>query len=255
MHRICTIPSFWMRYSASMFDALQVSTDFSTAAPQYDANASLQREVLIALAGHCADLTPGSHVLDAGCGTGRLAHLLAGHRVTQADLALGMCRVASANNQPTVNATLQSLPFAGGTFDAVVCSLVLQWLPDWKHALQELRRVVRPGGLLAVSTFGPATLRELAESFAAVDDAPHISAFPSRESFGTSEIVTHYYPNLSALMRQLKAIGARNKHHARRRAVMTPRQLARVEHQYASRFGGSCGLPATWEILTQVERA
>jgi len=110
-------------------------------------------------------LGAGWHVLDAGCGSGSHLPLLAGHvgpdgRLTAIDLAASnVATVESRRAQWRLPcplavrvASLTSLPFDDASFDAAWCANVLQYLDDADlcRALAELRRVVRPGGLVAV---------------------------------------------------------------------------------------------------------
>ncbi len=238
-----------------MFDPRHVSKDFSDAAARYDAHAVLQQRVLAELIHKGLPLLqPHAQLLDMGCGTGQFACQAQDHAVIQLDIAYAMCVKAAENKMPTVNGTVAVLPFADATFDGVFSSLVLQWVPDWRQAMQEMRRVLKPGGVLAVSTFGPNTLKELKESFASADRYSHVSSFIPRAEFEQSETVMEYYPDMLAVMRQLKAIGARNKLMGRRKSLMTPGQMRRVERRYVERFAKPEGLPVTWEILYSVSR-
>lgn len=116
------------------------------------------------IAGH-ADLPEGADVLDIGCGPGWLweqgkESLPAGLSVTLADLSPGMVKDAvkaaeAAGRYAEVKgvvADVSSLPFADGSFDAVLACHMLYHVPDARVALGELRRVVRPGGVVAVTT-------------------------------------------------------------------------------------------------------
>jgi SAM-dependent methyltransferase len=110
---------------------------------------------------------PGHRVLDAGAGFGRHAFELArqGHRVVALDRASAEVRQTSATfsameaageiapDRPgaVVQGDATRLPFADGAFDAVVASEVLEHVPDDVGALAELVRVLRPGGVLAVT--------------------------------------------------------------------------------------------------------
>jgi len=94
-------------------------------------------------------------VLEVAVGTGQnLAHYPDGVEVTGVDLSPAMLRHARARARALgLDADLQEgdtqdLAFADGEFDTVVCALALCTIPDQRRALDEMRRVLRPGGLL-----------------------------------------------------------------------------------------------------------
>jgi 2-polyprenyl-6-hydroxyphenyl methylase/3-demethylubiquinone-9 3-methyltransferase len=100
---------------------------------------------------------PGRLVLDAGCGGGLVAKGLAaaGARVVGVD-RLPACllvarRAVPARFQPAA-ATLERLPFADASFDAVVAADVLEHVPDLPAAVAELTRVLRPRGSFLFDT-------------------------------------------------------------------------------------------------------
>ncbi len=94
-------------------------------------------------------------ILDAGCGTGAILEQLGNpQRNVGIDVstdAVRFCRQRGLHN--VVQSDVGALPFSDASFDAVICSSVLyhQWIKDVRKALQELRRVLRPGGLLLVN--------------------------------------------------------------------------------------------------------
>lgn len=111
---------------------------------------------------------PGDRVLDVGCGAGR--HSIEAARRGAVAVALDMAiaelhatRGGSADAVEMLGAPLSGgpprgiaadatrLPFADGTFDVVIASEVLEHIPEDGAAIAELRRVVRPGGRVAVS--------------------------------------------------------------------------------------------------------
>jgi len=101
----------------------------------------------------------GDHVLDFGCGVGRLSFALAERvrTVTGVDIASSMIDYATRLNQEPDRIRFEHydgrlLPFGDDTFDSVLSLIVLQHVPPpvQVSALMELRRVVRPGGVLVV---------------------------------------------------------------------------------------------------------
>jgi 2-polyprenyl-3-methyl-5-hydroxy-6-metoxy-1,4-benzoquinol methylase len=103
----------------------------------------------------------GSNWLDAGCGTGTLSRLLAerGCKVLGVDAAMEMVEAAGRLLQGGESVqlkfervdTIAQLPVANHSCDGVLCSSVLEYVPDVVACLREFARVLRPGGLLLVS--------------------------------------------------------------------------------------------------------
>jgi len=126
-----------------------------------------------------ARLRPDSRVLDAGCGTGGfLRYLLdagacgpvAGTDIAAAAIAFAQTRVPEAT---LAVAPLHQLPFADGAFDVVASNDVLQHVPE-EHvgaSLEELHRVLAPGGALILRTNGSRQLREERDDWRAYDIA------------------------------------------------------------------------------------
>jgi SAM-dependent methyltransferase len=103
------------------------------------------------------DVRGCKRILDAGCGNGRYTRFLlqqadADALVTGFDysqMMLKRARDRRASDRAThVAADLTRLPYADAAFDAIVCGWVLEHLPDPRPGLQELARVLRPGGKL-----------------------------------------------------------------------------------------------------------
>ncbi|MGZ5055428.1 MAG: class I SAM-dependent methyltransferase [Methylobacter sp.] len=113
------------------------------------------------------DLKPGMSVLDVCCGSGASALPAAEQvgpsgRVIGIDLAENLLRLAGAkaqdrnlNNVDFRLGDMLDTGFADAGFDAVVCVFGIFFVPDIPAAIRELWRVLRPGGKLAITTWGP----------------------------------------------------------------------------------------------------
>lgn len=252
-------------------DDREIRRAFTRAAPGYDEAAFLQREVTDRLLGRL-DLIriEPARILDLGCGTGRACEALKQrHRKAQVvgvDLAQAMARRARRRSRwmrpvAAVCSDARRLPLAANSFDLVFSSLMLQWVADRRACFDELRRVMRPGGVLLFTTFGPDTLAELKESWAAANGRPHVHDFDDMHHLGDElvqagfsdpvmdmETLTVTYPDARRLMRDLKAIGAHNASANRARGLTGRRRFQRVLDSY-EHYRTDGVLPATWEVV------
>jgi len=111
----------------------------------------------------------GLRILDAGCGSGWYAEQLIGRgaRLDAIDASAAMVdfareRLEKSGLLSKGNATLEvadladPLPFDDATFDGIVSPLVLHYMRDWRPTLRQMRRVLKEGGWLQLSTHHPA---------------------------------------------------------------------------------------------------
>ena len=262
---------------STIFDRGQVRRAFSRAARSYDAAAGLQHAIEARLLESLDYLEARKPevVLDLGCGPATAAVAMQRRwpkaRVLALDLALPMLRESVAHERwhplrrqvQRVCADVRALPLAEGSVDVVFSNLCLQWIEDLPAVLAGFRRVLRPGGLLLVSTFGPDTLHELRDAFAEVDAAPHVSPFAGIAQFGDALMAAGFrdpvldrddtvtwYRDVAELMRALRAMGATNALQARRQTLTGKARFARAVQACAAHCGQDGRLPATWETIT-----
>jgi SAM-dependent methyltransferase len=130
--------------------ATGIDIDYNRIARDYDANrgypANAAAQIGPALAARCGS---GATILEIGIGSGRVARPLvdSGLLVMGVDTARGMLEVARERGITwLVQADGAQLPFAEASFDAVLAVQVLHHIADWRLALAETLRVLRPGG-------------------------------------------------------------------------------------------------------------
>lgn len=270
-----------------LFDTRQVRRAFSRSADGYDAVAWLQRlaesrllESLDYLDDPALARNPPQRVLDLGSGTGHASAILQQRwpkaEILSFDLTLPMLRQARRAAKPAsrwlpnpfaraplqICADARRLPLADASIDVLFSNLCLQWVEDLGAVLNGFRRVLRPQGLLLFSTFGPETLWELRAAFAQADQAPHVSPFVDTAGIGDAlvnagffqpvvdrdEEISHY-PDLRALMQELRGLGATNALTGRRSTLTGRGRFAVAANAYAA-HRDDAGLPATWEIIS-----
>lgn len=252
-------------------DRAGVRAAFDRASTTYDAAAVLQARVAEELLSRLEpfDFRPRV-ILDLGAGTGRIsAELKRRYRrslVVALDLAPGMLREATRHRRlfrrfERVCADATCLPLESGSVDIVFSNLMLQWCDPLDDAFAEVRRVLRPGGFFAFSTFGPDTLKELRSAWAEADSYSHVSRFLDMHDVGDAlaraglqePVLDVDRPQLTygdgiSLMRDLKSLGARNATAGRPRSLLGRDRLRRVLDAY-ERFRKNGRLPATYEVI------
>jgi ubiquinone/menaquinone biosynthesis C-methylase UbiE len=110
-----------------------------------------------------AGVEPGMEVLDVACGTGNasIPAARAGARVTGLDFAPGLLEIARERAADAmvevefVEGDAQELPFGDASFDRVVSTFGHMFAPDHVRTAAEMKRVLRPGGAIAVACWTP----------------------------------------------------------------------------------------------------
>ena len=212
-------------------------------------------------------------ILDVHCGLGSSSTVLAKRcpdaLVVSLDPAIELLRKHAgakkrfnwfAISSARVCAEATALPIAAKSVDLVWSNLVALSY-DAPAIIRELKRVLKPGGLLMLSALGPDTLKELRAAFSQVDSLTHVQPqvdmhdlgdLLAHEGFATPvvdmEMVTLTYPDVKTIARDLRAAGATNLEPARRETLTGKSRWAQVERAYeAKRNEGR--LPVTFEII------
>ncbi|MDF2529413.1 MAG: malonyl-[acyl-carrier protein] O-methyltransferase BioC [Gammaproteobacteria bacterium] len=211
-------------------------------------------------------------ILDLGCGTGeftyRLSKLYPKAKVIGLDIAEQRLKYAKKqrlwfNKTRFVPGNIESLPFADNSFDLIVSNLSLYWVEDLAKAFKEIQRVLKPEGVLLFSSLGPDSLKELRESFAKIDDLPHVNIFLDMHEVGDAllkaglkdpvmdvDTIKQYYCNLSDLLNELRHSGQSNAHIERRKGLTGKQAWQQLHIEYEKfRSLSKDKLPATYEIV------
>jgi len=164
----------------------------------------------------------------------------------------------------------EHLPFGAAAFDLIVSPLMLHAINDVPGALVQLRRALKPDGLLLASLFGGDTLSELRFSLLQAEEELHSGAGARVSPFATlqdlahllqragfalpaadREVVTVRYGEPMRLLADLRAMGETAALAERHPRALSRRVLARTFEIYRARFTDEQGrLRATFEILT-----
>ncbi len=206
----------WKRAVAQAFDRAQ----------GYDRAACIQASVAEGLAATVAELPLASspRTLEVGCGTGLLTQALCTRvplgPMLVTDIAPGMLARCRARIGVPDDATFAVMdgerPALVPGFDLIVSSLAAQWFVDLEGALGRLAGLLRPGGLLAVTTLAAGTFREWDAARGGHASSP---AYPSLEALrgmrfdGCAteirlDLVREAHADGTAFLRALRAIGA-----------------------------------------------
>ncbi|MEF3092021.1 malonyl-ACP O-methyltransferase BioC [Raoultella scottii] len=239
-----------------------VAAAFGRAASRYTQHDELQRRSAELLLRQLGDRC-FAEVLDAGCGPGGMSRYWreAGSRVTALDISVEM--LAEARRQQAahgyVEGDIESLPLPEACVDLAWSNLAVQWCDDLSAALDELYRVVRPGGRVAFSTLLAGSLPELNQAWEAVDRHPHANRFLSEQAVRSAlsgrrvetqvDAVTLPFADALSAMRSLKGIGATHLHEGRGAAPLSRGKLRQLQLAWP-KLHGQC--PLTYHLFTGV---
>ncbi len=228
-------------------DPRLVRRAFDHASHTYDRAAIVQGEIRGRLLERLdlVRLQPAA-ILDLGAGTGHASRALKRRypsaQVIAIDLSERMLQESRRQQgwwqrfHPLV-ADAHKLPIRSASVDLVLSNLMLEWCQDPDAVFAEIRRALRPQGLLMFTTLGPDTLKELRDVWRRADRYTHVHRFIDMHDIGDAlvraglaepvmdtERLTITYPSLPALVEELRASGSTNIAHGRARGLTGKRR-------------------------------
>ena len=173
-------------------DKRAIAQSFGGAAQTYDAVSEVQALAARRLSARVRGDWTTPAILDLGAGTGHLAMALRerfpeGH-FTLADIAPEMLLAARAKfpGPDLVVADAEALPFSENSFDVIAANLAVQWCDDLAGSLARLAALLRPGGMLAVTTLLSGTWAEWRDAHHALGLSPAMLALPDMSALRQS---------------------------------------------------------------------
>lgn len=244
----------------------RVKQHFNNAAGSYAGAAVLYAEVAKRLMERLSWMRPNlDRILDVGSGTGFIFNYLPesmqDSQLIALDSSFEMLQQQTLSVQ-CVQATAEQLPFPTKSVDIVIASQLLHWCENPLLVLKEMKRILRPNGLLLFSTLGTDTLHELRASFAAADlQHEHVHSFFDMHDLGDalmaagfadpvmeSETFMLRYSKVEKLIQDLRDLGETNALTARMQGLMGKQSWQTMLEHYES-YRVADKLPATYEII------
>jgi malonyl-CoA O-methyltransferase len=254
-----------------LLDPRAVRRSFDAASASFDATAAVHAEVRTRLLERLdvVRMDPAV-VVDLGAGTGQASRALKTRyksaHVVAVDVAPQMLMQAAKQQRllrrfARVATDAHQLALRAGSVDMVFSNLMLHWSHDPDAVFREVRRVLKPNGLLTFTTLGPDTLRELRSAWSRIDTYTHVHRFIDMHDLGDAllragfaepvmdtERLTVTYPSLDGFMHELIRSGSRNVALGRRRGLTGRAAMAALGESYEElRRDGS--LPVSLEVV------
>ena len=246
---------------------VNIAKSFGSASNSYDISARLQRfsgKNLMPWLPNRNDLT----VLDLGCGTGFFTHILAGsfHKVIGFDISKEMLNYAKEKRSDDIfwlEGDAHKIPLQNDSIDLVYSNLVIQWCEPLEVVIQEILRVLKPGGLFIFTTLVDGTLHELKSSWAQVDDDTHVIDFMNESKFNslfntsTSVMLEHNcqdvileYENVLHLAKELKGLGANHVPTQKNKGLAGKEKWFKMTEAYQDFIEPNEIYPATYRVYS-----
>ncbi len=255
----------------TIFNRRAVRRHRDRAAAEFDHHSFLLRDVGERLIDRLDDVRRNFPVaLDLGCHDGGLGRVLNGRGGIETLFQCDLSQQMAARAGPlAIAADEELLPFAARSFDLVLSNLSLHWVNDLPGTFAQLRRTIKPGGLLLAAMLGGDTLKELRQALAGAEIAlenglsPRVSPFADVRDAGDllaragftgavadSETLTVSYGNPMALLTDLRGMGETNAVIESRKGFTARGTLMQAMKDYQETFVDEDGrLPATFQVI------
>jgi len=259
-----------------------VQRQFDARAPRHAAHDALVREVSTRMVERLSYLRhPVQRLLDLGCGSGDSRAALQSQFPQAQWLGVDLSparlhadgaksswsqrlRGLLARGKSTalrVCANADALPFADGSLDMVFCNLMLHWHPAPHAVVAEIARVLRSGGLLFFSSYGPDTLLQLRQACAQALPAALPMPYVDMHDYGDMLVAAGFeapvmevenldlrYPSASALLAEVRALGG-NPRADRAQGLPGGRQARALHAALAAQTGADGRIGLRFEIV------
>jgi malonyl-CoA O-methyltransferase len=244
-----------------------IAKSFGSASESYDVSARLQR-----FAGkHLMPWLPNYHDiigLDLGSGTGFFTDILASQyqQVIGLDISHEMLNFAKSqrnNDILWIEADAHKIPLKNESVDFIYSNLVIQWFEPLEDAINEMLRVLKPGGLIIFSTLVDGTLHELKSAWKQVDDDQHVINFktttelnalfdnkPAKILEKKSQDIILEYENVYHLARELKGLGANHLAERKNKGLAGKDKWLQMSEHYKDFIKCEGVHPATYRLFS-----
>ncbi len=241
---------------------------FNKSAVSYAYHSQVQQRVASHLLSLLHENESANTVADVGCGVGLQGHELKKNYpkadIVLIDRAKNMCRAAALEcpDLSVLHADANALPFDSSSVDCLFSSSMLQWSDCLEKTLLEWCRVLKPGGMAAISCFLQGSLHEIKKSWQAHDSVSHINTLPSFKDIlqllhalpmsiihQETDTEIEWFSTVNDVVEHLRGVGAQTVTNASRHAgLLTPSRWQSMCKSYHELQGPNGLLPLTYEV-------